>query len=85
MSGRRSGEPIAEPGWLAERTHRSILVHTIENTTFSGVLMHTAEDGVVLADAGLHTPGAEREVSLGGETFVPRARISFVQIMPAAS
>lgn len=80
---RRSGEPVAPSGWLAERIHRSVLVHTNEDTTFEGVLMHTADDGLLIAEAKLHKDN--REIPLGGETFVPRARVSFVQIMPAVT
>jgi hypothetical protein len=83
MSARRQRH--GPSGWLAERTYRSVLVHTTGDSTFQGVLMHTAEDGLVLGEATLHRGSQNPEVSLGGETFVPRAQVAFVQIMPAVT
>lgn len=66
--------------WLRRLTLRSIHVNTPDET-FEGVLLTEAPDGVVLTSATMHGP--DGAVKMAGNVFIPRDRISFVQVVPA--
>lgn len=64
--------------WLARAMRRRLLVHLTPEAgghTIDGRLARVDADGVVLAPASLSDTGVE----LGGDVYVPRERISFVQ------
>lgn len=71
----RGPEPEPE-NWLERQVHRKILVHTIRDKSFEGILREECRDGVLLWNATLH---AKPPIPLSGDTFVPRQEIAFVQ------
>jgi hypothetical protein len=75
--------PEPSPGpedWLASVTGRRIVVHITEppeTRSIEGLLVLVAPDGLVLRTAKLLDES--RPLPLGGETWVPRNRVLFVQ------
>lgn len=55
----------------------NVLVHTTDERTVQGILALVARDGLVLRAAKYLD---EQDVPLGGELFVPRERVLFVQV-----
>jgi hypothetical protein len=71
-----------EIGWLRFRVRRRILVTLADGTAIEGILRTSARDGLVLTAGRMH--GDEGvTVTLAGDTFVPRARVHLVQVLPA--
>lgn len=67
--------------WLRRKTGRRVLVQTTDENSIEGVLLCSAPDGLILqAAAFLGETGGT--VALAGETFVPRARVRFLQLLP---
>ena len=54
-------------------------VHTTEDATIEGVLAVSAEDGLVLRAARFHQ-GSDPAISMQGEVFIPRSKVSFIQV-----
>lgn len=74
--------PPDEPGaWLDRITARRVLVHLTTDDTIEGLLTTVADDGVVLSAA---TYLGNVTSSLGGDVWVPRAKIRMVQLAPLA-
>lgn len=65
--------------WLEEVTLRKVIVHTDGNQSFSGLLAETSDAGLLLRSAVLLGTGIEKDANLPGETWLPRARVLFVQ------
>lgn len=67
---------IEQRNWLEQRRCDKVIVHTTDKVSLGGVLMSTGRDGIVLtAVRYLEDEGVE----LGGEVFVPREKVSFMQ------
>lgn len=64
-----------QPTWLDRVTADHVVVHTVDGTSFAGLLAETAADGVVLRAARM----LDHDVDLAGDVFVPRGRVAFVQ------
>ena len=94
LASRRSPSPVEappvevatpEPGaasWLEEKTARRLVVHTTDDRSIEGLLEFVGPDGVTLRAARLM---AKPPVDLGGEIWLPRETVAFVQTVPAAS
>lgn len=54
-------------------------VHTTDDQTIEGTLVADGTDGLVLTAATLHD--ADGPVPMAGEVFIPRGRVSFVQVV----
>ena len=63
--------------WRRSKVRARVVVYTTDGATFEGVLETESLDGVVLMVAALN------ETKLPGHVFIPRDRVSFVQIPPA--
>lgn len=63
--------------WIARRMGRRAIVHLSDERSIEGTLMVSARDGIVLAGA-TYLEGAG--TNLGGEIYVPRERLLFVQL-----
>jgi hypothetical protein len=68
-------------GWLRRQLATSVVVHTTTDQSIAGVLEGTARDGIILRAARFLDSG-DAQVPLAGETFIPRERIQFVQVIP---
>lgn len=64
--------------WLARRVADRVLVHTTDERSLQGILSLIAKDGIVLRDAKYLE--SESSVPLGGEIFVPKDKVLFVQV-----
>ena len=77
----RSEPPAPDPEpWLRAATLRRVIVHTTEDRSFEGLIGLVSPDGLVLRAAKLLEGG--RSTSLGGEIFIPRSQVLFVQGPP---
>lgn len=63
--------------WVRRAQRARVIVHTTDDQTFDGVLTCEARDGLVLTAASLLD--GQAAVPLGGETFIPREKVSFLQ------
>ena len=70
---------LARIGWLRLKTRRKVVVHLTDSNTVEGLLRRSAPDGLVLEAAQYHD--TERPVPLSGDVFLPRDRVSFVQVL----
>lgn len=74
--------PPEEPAaWLDRVVARRVLVHLVTDETIEGLLVTVADDGIVLTGA---TYLGNVTSSLGGDVWVPRAKIRLVQLAPPA-
>lgn len=64
--------------WLQTRKHDRVIVYTTENDTLDGLLEAVAADGLVLWDSRVQS---DQGVPLGGEVFVPKDKVRFVQVV----
>lgn len=69
------GDDAPEDGWLAQHLTRRIVVHTTDDLSLEGTLRLQSTDGVVLVAVRL----LEDNVELGGDVWVPRQKVAFVQ------
>lgn len=69
-------------GWLRRQLADEVVVHTTENLSIAGWLEEVARDGVILR-AARYVEG-DGDIALAGEVFIPRPKISLVQVRPAA-
>lgn len=71
-------ELVSEPpdGWLSQRMHRRVIVHTADERSIEGLLAGEWPDGLVLRAATYLETGAE----LAGEVWVPRRQVLFAQV-----
>lgn len=68
---------IEEPAaWLERKIRHRIIVHTIDERSYEGLLEVTAEDGVVLVGTRMLTEGG---MQVAGEVFIPRSQVLFIQ------
>lgn len=69
--------------WLAYRRYfrRSVVANLSDGSAFRGVLWQARGPLLVLRSATLHEHGQVKAVD--GEVLVERARLSFVQVLPA--
>lgn len=75
------GVAYREVGWLRFRVRRRILVTLTDGAAVEGLLRTVARDGIVLTAARLH--GDDNvSITLSGDTFLPRARITLIQVLP---
>lgn len=65
--------------WLSRRTKRRVVVQTKDGNSIDGLLWKTARDGIVLFDA--RYVGDSSPVPLDGLTYVPKANVSFLQVV----
>jgi len=65
--------------WTREHYLRRILVHTVDGATFDGLLHSSEKAAVVLVQATYAPRDSEGSIPLGGETYIPRERIAFMQ------
>jgi hypothetical protein len=68
--------------WMNKRQGFRVVVHTTDDHTFEGTLTKVARDGLVLRAAVFVSSEGNEEMP--GETFVPRDRVSFVQVPTGA-
>lgn len=69
---------VAEPAaWLERKIRHRIIVHTIDERSYEGLLELTAEDGVILVGTRMLTEGG---MQVAGEVFIPRSQVLFVQL-----
>lgn len=73
----------AATGWLRFQRRRLVTVHLTDDRTIEGVLWSTARDGLVL-EAAVYPHDNER-IPLSGRVFVPRSKISFLQVNDATA
>lgn len=66
--------------WLKSKMLRQVYVHTTDDQTVFGVLEADAPDGLVLRAAILL--GESSRVPMAGEVFIPRGKVSFIQVQP---
>lgn len=66
-------------GWLGSAVGLRLVVHTADDRSIEGTLGAATSDGVLLQAAKLL---GKPVVSLGGEVFIPHARLLFVQTVP---
>jgi hypothetical protein len=78
---KRALEPA---GWFERTQHRHIWIHTTDERTMRGYVKEVSVDGVLLADAE-YLPDQGAPMPLGGEAFIPRERVNWVQVPPAPS
>ncbi|MEM9465283.1 MAG: LSm family protein [Actinomycetota bacterium] len=65
--------------WIEERTHRRVLIHTTDESSFEGILVAVDADALVLADA--KSLDGEVPIELAGEQWFDRDRIKFLQVV----
>lgn len=65
-------------GWLRRQLATQCVIHTVDEQSIAGYLEEVARDGVILRAA---THLGETRVEIGGEVWVPRARIAWVQVI----
>lgn len=63
--------------WTSRLEKRKVIVHTADGS-IDGVLLVTGTDGLVLADATYL--GDDEKTEVAGELFVPREKVSFIQV-----
>lgn len=76
LAFRSPPKPAAKPDWLATRSGRSLIVHTLDGQSIAGVLIHQGTDGLMLMAAKLIDAGAV----LPGETWIPAHTVAFIQV-----
>lgn len=64
--------------WLRRRRAELVIVHTIDEKSVRGMLRDAAAEGVLLAAPELLL--ADTTVPLGGELWVPRDNVRFIQL-----
>lgn len=74
--------PVTTESWLDDVMARRILVHTKDDRSIEGLLLQVYPEEIVLRSARLLSPDT---IDLGGEIWLPRANILFVQMMPEAT
>lgn len=67
--------------WLRHRLAHSVIVHTVDDQSISGVLEEVARDGLILR-AARFLDSNDAQVPLAGETFIPRHKIALLQVVP---
>ena len=73
-------ESPAEPtSWLETVTARKLIVHTTDDHSMEGLLVHTGPDGLLLDHAKLL---GDKPVDLGGRIWIDRAKVLMVQTIP---
>ncbi len=65
--------------WLRRRVATLVRIHTTTDQSIEGLLKVAAADGLVLTSARFLS--GEGSVDLPGDTFVPRERVSLVQVL----
>ena len=78
----RREKPPAELGWWERAHKRHVMVHQTDDRTIRGYVKEVAPDGVLLASAE-YLPDQGAPMPLGGEVFIPRERVNWVQVLPA--
>lgn len=68
-------DAIPNDGWLAQHLTRRVVVHTTDDLSLEGTLRIQSTDGLVLVAVRM----LEQNVELGGDVWVPRHKIAFVQ------
>lgn len=61
--------------------HRRMLVNLVDGSALDGVLWDERPPLLVLRDARLHEPGADKPAPLDGDVVIDAARIAFVQVL----
>lgn len=70
--------------WLKRRVARRVLVHTIDEHTFEGLLVVVAGDGLVLRAARHIDEGPDGKTvatPLQGEVWIDRLQVRLVQVL----
>jgi hypothetical protein len=65
--------------WAPRLEKRKVIVHTTDGS-IDGVLMVSARDGLVMQSATYLDDGTGENPKLAGELFVPREKVSFIQV-----
>ena len=78
---RREPTPAPELGWWERSIKRLVMVHSTDDRTIQGYVKEVAPDGVLLASAE-YLPDQGPRVPLGGDVFIPRERVNWVQVLP---
>lgn len=65
-------------GWLRRQLSTQCVIHTLDGQSMAGFLEEVASDGVILRAAEYL---GEQRTQIGGEVWVPRARIAWVQVV----
>jgi hypothetical protein len=76
-------KPPPAPDWFAAKRRRALWVHLTDDTTIKGLVVEANENGVLLEQA--EYLGGEKSVGLGGRIWLPKDRINFTQVPPAAN
>lgn len=64
------------PAWLERKVRQRVIVHTVDERSYEGLLDVTATDGLVLIGARMLSEGG---ATVAGEMFIPRSQVLFVQ------
>lgn len=67
-------------GWLHQRKGRKVIIHTTEDQSIEGLILHVTRDGVVLV--GARMLGTSDNVPMGGEVFIEKPKVYLVQHLP---
>lgn len=65
-------------GWLRRQLASSVVIHLTDESSIVGYLEEVARDGVILRGA---THLGETRVDIGGEVYIPRNRVKWVQVL----
>jgi hypothetical protein len=79
---RRLPAPPPELGWWERSIKRLVLIHKTDDQTVRGYVKEVAPDGVLLGQAE-YLPDQGPAMPLGGEVFIPREIVGWVQLLPA--
>lgn len=72
--------PTTQPtSWLESVTARKLIVHTTDDHSMEGLLVHTGPDGLLLDHAKLL---GDKPVDLGGRIWIDRDKVLMVQTIP---
>jgi small nuclear ribonucleoprotein (snRNP)-like protein len=67
-------------GWLRKLERDRVVIHTKDDRSIRGVLMHVHNDSLVLSDPRYLD---EADTPLSGEVVVPRENVSWMQRLPS--
>jgi hypothetical protein len=76
---KRNCQDCAPTSWWESAVLQQVWIHSTDGRTIRGFVKIVAVDGVLLADAE-YLDDNGTTVQLGGEAFIPKERVNWVQI-----
>lgn len=73
------GIPQPSPTWLERKRGVHLRFNLVDESTIAGVVLEVGPDGVLLGAAEYL---GDQSVPLGGEVFLPKERVAFIQVPP---